>query len=148
MPFAIRWAYGPLVLGKLDEDEWVVASETCGLDIVGATFVREVRPGEILRISDGGFMSEEGLPQVGEAKCIFEEVYFSRPDSMQDGRSFYMVRHEMGRQLAREAPADVDLVTSVPDSGTPAAEGFAMEMGLPFATGLIKNRYDHYIDIF
>ena len=136
-PLGIR----PLVLGRLDEDEWVVASETCGLDIVGATFVREVRPGEILRISDGGFMSEEGLPQVGEAKCIFEEVYFSRPDSMQDGRSFYMVRHEMGRQLAREAPADVDLVTSVPDSGTPAAEGFAMEMGLPFATGLIKNRY-------
>ncbi len=136
-PLGIR----PLVLGKLDEGEWVVTSETCALDIVGASFVREVQPGEILRISDDGIVSAEGLPQEGEAKCVFEDVYFSRPDSVQDGSSFYKVRHEMGRQLARESPADVDLVISVPDSGTPAAEGFALELGVPFQTGLIKNRY-------
>lgn len=136
-PLGIR----PLVLGRLGEGEWVVASETCALSIVGARFVREVRPGEVLRVSDEGISSEEGVAQRGEATCIFEDVYFSRPDSVQDGRSFYKVRHEMGRQLAREAPADVDLVISVPDSGTPAAEGFAAEAGLPFGTGLIKNRY-------
>jgi amidophosphoribosyltransferase len=141
--YAFRDPHGirPLVLGKLDEGEWVVASETCALDIVGATFVREVRPGEIIRISDDGLISEEGLPPRQTAKCIFEDVYFSRPDSVQDGKSFYKVRHDMGAQLAREAPADVDLVISVPDSGTPAAEGFAAELGLPYGTGLVKNRY-------
>lgn len=131
----------PLVLGKMDEGEWVVASETCALDITGATYVRDVAPGEIIRISDDGLISEVGVPSKAPANCIFEDVYFSRPDSVKDGCSFYKVRNEMGRQLAREAPADVDLVISVPDSGTPAAEGFAAELGLPFGTGLIKNRY-------
>ncbi len=141
--YAFRDPHGirPLVLGKLGEGEWVVASETCALDIVGATYVREVAPGEIIRISDDGFRSEQGVPPQPRADCIFEHVYFSRPDSVKDGSSFYLMRHNMGRRLARETPVDADLVISVPDSGTPAAEGYAAELGLPYGTGLIKNRY-------
>lgn len=141
--YAFRDPHGirPLVLGKLGVDEWVVASETCALDICGATYVRDVEPGEIIRISEDGLRSERGVAKGGVAHCIFEHVYFSRPDSIDQHTSFYMVRHRMGAQLAREAPADVDLVISVPDSGTPAAEGFASELGLPYGTGLIKNRY-------
>ncbi len=122
--YAFRDPHGirPLVLGKLGEGEWVVASETCALDIVGATYVREVAPGEIIRISDDGFRSEQGVPPQPRADCIFEHVYFSRPDSVKDGSSFYLMRHNMGRRLARETPVDADLVISVPDSGTPAAE--------------------------
>ncbi len=141
--YAFRDPHGirPLVLGRLDGDGWAVASETCALDIVGATFVREVIPGEIVRISEDGLRSEVGLEPLPPAHCIFEHVYFSRPDSVQDGSSFYTMRHDMGRRLARETPVDADLVISVPDSGTPAAEGFAAELGLPYGTGLIKNRY-------
>ena len=141
--YAFRDPHGirPLVLGKLGEGEWVVASETCALDIVGASYVREVAPGEIIRISDDGFRSEQGVPPQPRADCIFEHVYFSRPDSVKDGSSFYLMRHNMGRRLARETPVDADLVISVPDSGTPAAEGYAAELGLPYGTGLIKNRY-------
>lgn len=134
----------PLVLGHIGEEgenNWVVASETCALDIVGATYVREVAPGEIIRISDNGLSSEMGLAPRQQADCIFEQVYFSRPDSIISGRSVYSVRHQMGRQLAKETPADVDLVIGVPDSGVPAAEGFAQELDVPFGTGLIKNRY-------
>ena len=141
--YAFRDPHGirPLVLGKLGEGEWVVASETCALDIVGATYVRDVRPGEIIRISDDGLKSEQGVSASSRADCIFEHVYFSRPDSVKDGSSFYLMRHNMGRRLARETPVDADLVISVPDSGTPAAEGYAAELGLPYGTGLIKNRY-------
>ena len=131
----------PLVLGQLGPNEWVVASETCALDIVGATFVREVRPGEIIRMSDDGFRSQMGCEPRTTTNCIFEHVYFSRPDSVKDGQSFYLMRHTMGRQLARETPVDADLVIAVPDSGVPAAQGFAEELGIPFGTGLIKNRY-------
>lgn len=141
--YAFRDPHGirPLVLGKLDDESWVVASETCALDITGATFVREVEPGEIIRISDDGFRSEQGCPALSTTNCIFEHVYFSRPDSVKDGQSFYHMRHNMGRRLAQETPADADLVIAVPDSGVPAAEGFAEEANIPFGTGLIKNRY-------
>ncbi|NLH91519.1 MAG: amidophosphoribosyltransferase [Atopobium sp.] len=138
----------PLVLGKLpagpvdgEEPGWVIASETCAFDIIGAHYVRDVMPGEILRISDEGISSEQGLPAAAPANCIFEDVYFSRPDSVKDGRSFYSVRYAMGRRLAQEAPCDVDLIIDVPDSGRPAAEGFAYELGVPYGEGLVKNRY-------
>lgn len=131
----------PLVLGGLGDGSWVVASETCALDIVGARFEREVRPGEVLRISDDGLLSEEGLAPRCPASCIFEEVYFSRPDSVVAGRSVYSMRYDMGARLAQEAPADADLVIGVPDSGMPPAEGFAAELGLKYGEGLIKNRY-------
>ena len=141
--YAFRDPHGirPLVLGKLDEGEWVVASETCAFDIVGVTYVRDVMPGEIIRVSDDGIVSEQGVPAASLHDCIFEHVYFSRPDSVKGGSSFYLMRHRMGRELARETPVDADLVISVPDSGTPAAEGYAAELGIPYGTGLIKNRY-------
>ena len=132
----------PLCLGQLPDGQgWVVASETCALDIVGATFVRDIRPGEILRISEDGPVSEQGIEPAPRAECIFEHVYFARPDSRFHGRSVYSMRYAMGVQLAREFPVDVDLVIGVPDSGLPPAEGFAHELGLPFGEGLIKNRY-------
>ena len=120
---------------------WVVASETCALDIVGAEYVRDVRPGEILRVSAAGLVSEQGVPQRVPAHCIFEHVYFARPDSVMDGKSVYACRYDMGRWLAKESPVDADMVIGVPDSGLPPAEGFAHELGLPFGEGLIKNRY-------
>ncbi|QWT17627.1 amidophosphoribosyltransferase [Collinsella sp. zg1085] len=121
---------------------WVVASETCALDIVGAEYVRDIRPGEILRINAQGLVSEQGVPAAKTAaNCVFEQVYFARPDSIMNGKSVYACRYDMGRQLAREAPADADMVIGVPDSGLPPAEGFARESGLPFGEGLIKNRY-------
>lgn len=132
----------PLCLGELPNNQgWVVASETCALDIVGARYVRDIRPGEILRISDDGPVSEQALDPEPRAECIFEDVYFARPDSKFHGRSVYSMRYAMGQQLAREAPVDADLVIGVPDSGMPPAEGFAHELGLPFGEGLIKNRY-------
>ena len=121
---------------------WVVASETCALDIVGAEYVRDVRPGEILRISAEGLVSEQGVPAAEEsANCIFEQVYFARPDSIMNGKSVYACRYDMGRQLAHEEPVEADLVIGVPDSGLPPAEGYSHESGIPFGEGLIKNRY-------
>ena len=121
---------------------WVVASETCALDIVGAEYVRDVRPGEILRISAAGLVSEQGVPAAEEsANCIFEQVYFARPDSIMNGKSVYACRYDMGRQLAHEEPVEADLVIGVPDSGLPPAEGYSHESGIPFGEGLIKNRY-------
>ena len=134
----------PLMLGRLGtskDQDWVVASETCAFDIIGARFVREIQPGEIVRISEDGISSQHGLPARRCANCIFEDVYFSRPDSVKDGSSFYAVRFESGRRLAQEAPCDVDLVIDVPDSGRPAAEGFAQELGVPYGEGFVKNRY-------
>ena len=142
--YAFRDPHGirPLCLGKLANDQgWVVASETCALDIVGAEYVRDVRPGEIIRISDDGISFTQALDPEARAECIFEHVYFARPDSRFHGKSVYSMRYDMGRRLAQEAPADVDLVIGVPDSGLPPAEGFAHELGLPFGEGLIKNRY-------
>ena len=142
-PLGIR----PLVLGRLPKSDdapegWVIASETCALDIIGAEYVRDVRPGEIIRVTEEkGLQSEQGVEPREESRCIFEHVYFSRPDSRDHGRSIYSMRYEMGRQLAREAPVEADLVFGVPDSGLPPAEGFAHELGIPFGEGLIKNRY-------
>ena len=120
---------------------WVVASETCALDIVGAEYVRDIRPGEILRISAEGLVSEQGVPAEEPANCVFEQVYFARPDSIMNGKSVYACRYDMGRKLAHEAPVEADMVIGVPDSGLPPAEGYARESGIPFGEGLIKNRY-------
>ena len=134
--------FRPLCIGLLDGDCYVFASETCALDIVGAEYVRDVRPGEILRISAEGLVSEQGVPAAEEpANCIFEQVYFARPDSIMNGKSVYACRYDMGRQLAHEEPVEADLVIGVPDSGLPPAEGYSHESGIPFGEGLIKNRY-------
>ena len=121
---------------------WVVTSETCALDIIGAEYVRDIRPGEILRISAEGLVSEQGVPAAEKtAHCIFEQVYFARPDSIMDGKSIYACRYDMGRKLALECPVEADMVIGTPDSGLPSAEGYAYESGIPYGTGLIKNRY-------
>ena len=121
---------------------WVVTSETCALDIIGAEYVRDIRPGEILRISADGLVSEQGVPAAEKsAHCIFDQVYFARPDSIVDGKSIYACRYDMGRKLALECPVEADMVIGTPDSGLPSAEGYAYESGIPYGTGLIKNRY-------
>ncbi|MDK7237433.1 amidophosphoribosyltransferase [Corynebacterium amycolatum] len=139
--YAARDPYGvrPLCLGRLSGG-WVVASETCALDIVGASFVREIEPGEMVAIDASGVRSQR-FAETTHAGCIFEYVYLARPDSNIRGRSVNAVRLELGRQLAREFPADGDLVMPVPESGTPAAVGYAQESGIPFGQGLTKNGY-------
>ena len=142
--YALRDPNGirPLCMGKLPDDRgWVVSSETCGLDIVGAEYVRDVNPGEIVRFSKDGVTSEQGVPAGRRASCIFEYVYFARPDSVMDGQSVYQARRNMGRILAREAPADADLVLGVPDSGVPGALGYSEASGIEFTDGIVKNRY-------
>lgn len=137
-PYGIR----PLCLGRLPQDGgWVLSSETCGLDIVGAQFVREVAPGEIIRINGEGIVSSSGREAETRASCIFEYVYFARPDSVIDGQNVYAARQACGRILAKEAPVDADLVLGVPDSGVPAALGFSNASGVPYADGIVKNRY-------
>ncbi|MDP2740462.1 MAG: amidophosphoribosyltransferase, partial [Pseudorhodobacter sp.] len=139
----VRDALGvrPLVLGRVGEHGYCLSSETCGLDIIGAEFVREIEPGEMVVISKGKIESTRpfGAPQ--SRFCIFEHVYFSRPDSIIGGRSVYETRRQIGVELAREAPVDADLVCPVPDSGTPAAIGFAHESGIPYGMGIIRNQY-------
>jgi amidophosphoribosyltransferase len=135
-PLGIR----PLTLGRLGED-WVVASETCALDLVGADVVRDVEPGEVVWIDDDGCHAAQAVPRGRPAACIFEHVYFARPDSSLDGTGVHAGRVRMGERLADEAPVDADLVMPIPDSGTPAAIGFAKRSGLPYEEGLIKNRY-------
>jgi amidophosphoribosyltransferase len=135
-PHGIR----PLTLGRIGED-WVVASETCALDLVGASVVRDVRPGEVVCIDAEGLHPHQALPEGRGAFCIFEHVYFARPDSRLAGSEVHHVRLRMGQRLAEEAPADADVVMAIPDSGTPAAIGFARQSGIPFEQGLIKNRY-------
>lgn len=139
---AIRDPYGirPLSLGKIG-DQWVVASETCALDIVGAKYERDVAPGEMIVITKNGLKSEQVVPAEKPSLCIFEFIYFARPDSYIYDCSLYMARKRMGMELAKEAPADADLVIGLPDSGTPAAIGYAEKSGIPFSEGLIKNRY-------
>ena len=144
--YAFRDPHGirPLVIGRLgkpDDGAWAVSSETCALDAIGAHFVREVYPGEIVRISDEELSNEWGAPALAEARCIFEHVYFSRPDSVECGGTMYGMRFSMGRNLAREAPVEADLVIGVPDSGLPPAEGYAAELGIRYGEGFIKNRY-------
>ena len=134
------WGFRPLVIGELDGG-YMLASETCAFSTTGATFVAELQPGEIVRIDARGPHIEQGVPAKARAFCTFEQIYFSRPDSLHDGVLVHSVRQRLGRQLAREAPAEADLVLSVPDSGTPHAVGFAQEAGLPYSEGLIKNRY-------
>ena len=130
----------PLALGRL-EDDWLLASETCAFDLIGAEFVREVLPGELLVIDGSGCRAEQVLERAEGALCIFEFIYFARPDSKLRGIELHGARVRMGEQLAAEAPVAADLVMAVPDSGTPAAIGFARASGIPFQEGLIKNRY-------
>ena len=135
-PLGIR----PLALGRIGDD-WVVASETCALDLVGAQFVRDVEPGEVVWVDEDGCHQSQAVPRGRKASCIFEHVYFARPDSLLDGTGVHAARVRMGERLAEEAPVDADLVMPIPDSGTPAAIGFAKRSGLPYEEGLIKNRY-------
>jgi amidophosphoribosyltransferase len=135
-PLGVR----PLVLGRIGEG-WALSSETCGLDIIGAEFVREIEPGEMVVIEDGQVNSHRPFAPAKSRFCIFEHVYFSRPDSIIGGRSVYETRRQIGVELAREAPVDADLVCPVPDSGTPAAIGYSHESGIPFALGIVRNQY-------
>ena len=130
----------PLVLGQIGEG-WVLASETCALDIIGADFVREIDPGEMVVIDAKGVQSSRPFERTSPRFCIFEQVYFSRPDSIIGGRSVYETRRQIGVELAREAPVEADLVCPVPDSGTPAAIGYSQESGIPYAMGIIRNQY-------
>jgi amidophosphoribosyltransferase len=135
-PFGFR----PLVLGKLNQAT-IVASETCALDLVRAEYVREVEPGEVVVIDENGIRSLRPFPPTPARRCIFEYVYFARPDSLLYGRNVYQVRKLQGRALARECPADADIVVPVPDSGNAAALGYAEESGLPFEMGLVRSHY-------
>ena len=132
--------FRPLVLGRLG-DGWVLASETCALDLVDAKYEREVEPGEIVEITAGGLRSLKPFLPQPPRRCVFEYVYFARPDSVLFGNNVYEVRKELGRQLARESGVPADIVIPVPDSGVPAAIGFAEQAGLPFEMGLIRNHY-------
>ncbi len=135
-PLGIR----PLVMGKLG-DTVIFASESVALDVVGAEFVRQIDPGEIVIVQNGETRSIRPFPAQRPRPCIFEHVYFSRPDSIVDGQSVYSVRKAIGAQLAIESPVDADLVIPVPDSGTPAAIGYAQESGIPFELGIIRSHY-------
>jgi amidophosphoribosyltransferase len=135
-PIGIR----PLVLGRLGE-AWVLTSETCALDIVGAEFVREVENGEVVAITQEGITSHRPFPKRPARPCIFEYIYFARPDSIVGGRNVYDIRKQMGAQLAREAPTVADVIVPVPDSGVPAAIGYSQMSGVPFELGIIRNHY-------
>jgi amidophosphoribosyltransferase len=143
-PLGIR----PLCLGRFGDVDapggtgYVIASETCALDVIGATFLCEIEPGEIVTVDSTGMRSTKiQRATAHRAMCSFEFIYFARPDSVMMGKSLYEARRQMGRELAKEAPADADIVITLPDSGTPAAIGYAEESGLPFAEGMIKSRY-------
>jgi amidophosphoribosyltransferase len=135
-PLGVR----PLALGRLG-DTWILASETCAFDIIGATFVRDVEPGELVEITEEGVTSHFPFPHRKKRFCIFEHVYFSRPDSVVEGMNVYEARKRIGVELAKEAPIDADIVVAVPDSGNPAAIGYAQASGLPFEMGIIRNHY-------
>jgi amidophosphoribosyltransferase len=146
--YAVRDPRGfrPLVLGKLPATQvageaWMVASETCAFDLLNAQYIREVEPGEMVRISRSGVESIRFAPVKPQQHCVFEHVYFSRPDSIIFGRSVNESREALGRLLAQEHPADADIVVPVPDSGVPAAVGYALESKIPFRMGLIRNHY-------
>ncbi len=130
----------PLVIGSTGNG-YVLASETCALDTIGASFIRDVKPGEIVIIEEGGIRSIQCRTAEKQATCAFEYIYFARPDSVMDGISVYQAREAAGRILAKERPAEADVVICVPDSGTPAAIGYSQQTGIPYAVGLIKNRY-------
>jgi amidophosphoribosyltransferase len=132
--------FRPLVLGKLD-GAYILASETCAFDLVHAEYIREVKPGEVVIISEDGIRSEWPFPQETEAFCMFEYVYFARPDSIMGGVNVAKIRTEMGRELARKFPVDADIVVPVPDSGNYAALGFAQELNLPYEHAFVRNHY-------
>ena len=136
-PFGFR----PLCLGRSDDGDWILASETCALDLVGAELERELEPGELVLIDDKGVHSRQAVEPTRRALCIFEFFYLARPDSRLEGIEVHGARVRMGERLAHEAPAEADLVMPIPDSGTPAAIGFSRASGIPFTEGLIKNRY-------
>jgi amidophosphoribosyltransferase len=140
--FGMRDPHGfrPLAIGRLG-DAHVLCSETCAMDLIGATYVRDVEPGEVVVVSAAGLKSIRPFPPAPRAQCIFEHVYFARPDSYVFGESVNEVRTEFGRRLAREAPADADVVVPIPDSGVCAAIGFAEASGIPMRMGLIRNHY-------
>jgi len=140
--FRDPWGVRPLCIGTFDEGGYAVASESCALQTIGAKYLRELEPGEIVRITPAGIDSlvvtkENAHP----ALCMFEYIYFARPDSMLNGHQIYVARHAMGRELAKEHPVDADVVMAIPDSAVPGGLGYADESGLPFIEGLIKNRY-------
>ncbi|MGC6517129.1 MAG: amidophosphoribosyltransferase [Candidatus Puniceispirillaceae bacterium] len=135
-PLGIR----PLVLGHI-EGGYVLASETCGLDIIGAEFVRDIEPGEMVVIDNDGITTSKPFSDTGSRFCIFEYVYFARPDSVVEGRGVYDTRKQIGKELAKESQVTADVVVPVPDSGVPAALGFAEESGIPFDLGIIRNHY-------
>jgi amidophosphoribosyltransferase len=135
-PLGIR----PLVIGRLDACP-ILASETCALDIIGAKYIRDVDNGEIVVFDDEGMHSHKPFPPMPPRPCIFEYIYFSRPDSIVGGRPVYEVRKTMGAQLAREAPAAADIIVPVPDSGVPAAIGYAQASGIPYELGIVRNHY-------
>jgi amidophosphoribosyltransferase len=144
---AIRDPLGfrPLVLGKKLNDQKkyvpVLASETCALDLIGAQFVREIAPGEIFWVDESGEHSTKFSESTKRAQCIFEHVYFARPDSVVFGHSVYETRKQFGKFLAKESPVDADLVIPVPDGGVPAAMGYSLQSGIPFEFGIIRNHY-------
>jgi len=145
--YAARDPYGfrPLALGKLGDHSYIVASESCAFSLVDAEFIREIEPGEMIVVNEEGDIKSyrpfDTFGKVPSAQCIFERIYFARPDTMLDNRSVYDVRMELGRTLAKEHPIEADLVIPVPDSGTIAALGYANESGIPFGMGLIRNHY-------
>ncbi len=140
--FRDPWGVRPLCLGTLPDGGYVVASESCALGTIGATYLREVERGEIVRIGSHGLASHTvEVDATQPALCMFEYIYFARPDSRLNDRSIYMARYEMGRELAREHPVEADVVMAVPDSAVPGGIGYAYESGLPYIEGLIKNRY-------
>jgi amidophosphoribosyltransferase len=134
------WGLRPLVLGQLDGGH-VLASESCAFSTIGAKMVREIEPGEIIRLDESGYEILQGAPAQKLAFCTFEQIYFARPDSVLNGKLVHQVRQKIGRQLAKEAPASADIVIPVPDSGTPHAIGYAQKSGIPYSEGLIKSRY-------
>lgn len=140
-PYGVR----PLVLGEFStevgEKAYILASETCALDIIGAKFIRDVKAGEAILVDKNGVHSEFPFGENKKRFCIFEYVYFARPDSVLDGNSVYEVRRNIGKELALEAPVDVDIIVPVPDSGNPAAMGYAQQSGIPFELGIIRNHY-------
>ncbi len=140
---AARDPYGfrPLVLGKLGDDSYVVASETCAFDLINARYVREIEPGEVVIIDGDKVESLKPFPEKKPAACIFEYIYFSRPDSNSGGRSMYLVRKELGKQLAVEQPAEADIVIAVPDSGVPSAMGYSEQIGVPLEMGFLRSHY-------
>ena len=141
--FVIRDRFGirPLSLGKLKDGGYIVASETCAFDLVGAAFIRDVEPGEMLIFEEGKEPASQMVFESDYHPCAFEYIYFARPDSIIDGKNVYEMRLEMGKKLAKETPCDVDLVLPVPDSGVAAAKGYADGLGVPFEMGIVRNHY-------